>query len=309
MLWGDASHGVASIVLSWLLSPLIAAALGAALFTASKLAVLTAPNPAARMRALLPAYLAATFAVVIFFMALVGAPRLGLATKTPSGRKTFADVGAVCGVTLALAAAVGVAAHFASRRPWFDRYLQTLPLGEAPAGSHGQAAGGCGGGEGQPVEMEMAEGSALLCASGDGLSPAGAAAAAPLHSEAGGGAAAAAPLGLKGLLLSGVDVDVVTPQTAAAQAAHDKAVRYDPHAERLFTAAQVRAPRAHQTGILGGRTSHLLENHAVPPPPAPAPARCSPPPSRRWRTAPTTWPTRSRRCPSSSGFGPTAAAP
>lgn len=43
------------------------------------------------------------------------------------------------------------------------------------------------------------------------------------------------------LLLSGVDVDVLTPTDDAAKRAHALAARYDPHAERLFTAVQARA--------------------------------------------------------------------
>ena len=48
VLWGDASHGVASVVLSWVVSPLVAAALGAAIFSVTKAAVLKAPDPHAR---------------------------------------------------------------------------------------------------------------------------------------------------------------------------------------------------------------------------------------------------------------------
>ena len=44
---------------------------------------------------------------------------------------------------------------------------------------------------------------------------------------------------MRSLVLAGVSADVVTPQSEAAQRAHDLAHRYDPHAERLFTAAQV----------------------------------------------------------------------
>ena len=46
--WGDATHGVWSIVLSWLVSPLISGVLGALFFTITKFAVLKAPDPARR---------------------------------------------------------------------------------------------------------------------------------------------------------------------------------------------------------------------------------------------------------------------
>lgn len=48
VLWGDARRGVWSIVLSWVVSPFLAGALGALLFSATKLAVLRAPDPHTR---------------------------------------------------------------------------------------------------------------------------------------------------------------------------------------------------------------------------------------------------------------------
>ena len=46
--WGDARHGVGAIVLSWLVSPLLAAAFASALFLATKYGVLLAADPHAR---------------------------------------------------------------------------------------------------------------------------------------------------------------------------------------------------------------------------------------------------------------------
>lgn len=40
-------------------------------------------------------------------------------------------------------------------------------------------------------------------------------------------------------------MDVLTPTDEAAKRAHGLATRYDPHAERLFTAVQVGARRRH----------------------------------------------------------------
>ena len=48
MLWGDARHGVGAIVLSWVLSPVIAALFASALFLATKYGVLLAPDSHAR---------------------------------------------------------------------------------------------------------------------------------------------------------------------------------------------------------------------------------------------------------------------
>lgn len=42
-------------------------------------------------------------------------------------------------------------------------------------------------------------------------------------------------------LLSGVEEDVLTPTDEAAVRAHGLATRYDPYAERLFTAVQARS--------------------------------------------------------------------
>ena len=46
--WGDARHGVGAIVLSWVLSPVIAALFASALFLATKYGVLLAPDSHAR---------------------------------------------------------------------------------------------------------------------------------------------------------------------------------------------------------------------------------------------------------------------
>ena len=73
--WGNAKHGLGAVVLSWVVSPLVASVLGAALFLATKHFVLLAENPHARALALYPAYVTVTFAVVIFFMVLAGANR------------------------------------------------------------------------------------------------------------------------------------------------------------------------------------------------------------------------------------------
>ena len=81
--WGDARHGLGAVVLSWIVSPLVASVLGAALFLATKHGVLLAADPHARALALYPAYVTVTFAVVIFFMVLAGAPALQLSKRDP----------------------------------------------------------------------------------------------------------------------------------------------------------------------------------------------------------------------------------
>lgn len=48
VLWGDARRGVLSIVLSWVISPLVAGCLGALMFQGTKWAVLAAADPHAR---------------------------------------------------------------------------------------------------------------------------------------------------------------------------------------------------------------------------------------------------------------------
>jgi phosphate/sulfate permease len=46
--WGNATHGVGAIVLSWIISPLIAALFAVAFFAATRVAVLQAPDSHAR---------------------------------------------------------------------------------------------------------------------------------------------------------------------------------------------------------------------------------------------------------------------
>ena len=67
-----------------------------------------AARGALAVRALYPAYLAATFCVVTFFMVLVGAPALHLSTKDAAGHVSIAPaaVGAVVGVTVAVTVVV-----------------------------------------------------------------------------------------------------------------------------------------------------------------------------------------------------------
>lgn len=255
VLWGDARHGVASIVLSWVISPLMAALFGAALFLLTKHGVLKARDPHARRawcrRALLwfrtnalpravmllyPAYMTVTFMIVILFMVIAGAPRLHLAAKDASGRMQIVNPGAVAGVTIALSLCVYAAAWYAKRTPWFTRYVDSLP-GHAEAHAHASGA-----------DLELAP--LVDSASAAAEKPDAEAApsddsqvqplvhAQPSHTPlapASGGAFAQ----VRALALSGVDVDVTTPQDEGAKVAHDIAVRYDARTERLFSACQV----------------------------------------------------------------------
>ena len=238
--WGDAKHGLGAVVLSWVVSPLVASVLGAALFLATKHFVLLAENPHARALALYPMYVTVTFGVVIFFVTLAGAPALQLSKKDPAtGRIEYVNKGAIVGTTVAICVLVYAAAWKARDTEWFKRYIDSLPHG---ADAHTQA-GEAVAGEGEVItKAEEGEGIPLLEKTGDAPAPPAAAAAAaaapPIVEEAAeeGGLSFAK---LRALALSGVSVDVTTPQSAEAQMAHDVGQRFDPKTERLFTACQV----------------------------------------------------------------------
>jgi phosphate/sulfate permease len=243
--WGDARHGVGAIVLSWLVSPLVAAAFATAFFLATKFAVLRAPDsharracpqPAARpprpaltraraplrhaVLKLYPLYVTTTFAVVFFFMFLSGAPALHLAATDAAGRRVIRFPAAVIGVTLAAAVLVYAAAWKAKQTVWFARYVDGIPLHE----QHGDKA---------------AELTAVATSSA-------AEERAPLVAGAATEAVATAPAPAAGALqraaafaLAGVQADVTTPSEGAAAEAHALAPRYDAATERLFSACQV----------------------------------------------------------------------
>ena len=222
VLWGTARTGVASIVLSWLISPVVAGCLAAALFTATKYGVLQAADSRARMLRLYPLYVTATFSIVLVCMVWAGAPRLHLTRDTSSGGHRLANPGAVVGVVLAFDVVVYAAAWRARNTAWFARYVDVSPAAAEPP-----AAG---------TELAIIADGADEAASEE----------APLVAKAADGGAEAAPSGMRGAwgrlrasLFSGMDEDVVTPSDAAAVAAHDSAVRYDDATERLFSAVQV----------------------------------------------------------------------
>lgn len=266
VLWGDARHGVASIVLSWIISPLAAALFGAIIWSISKYVVLKAPQPAARMTKLFPLYMTATCSVVISFMVIAGAPRLKLSAKDKNGVVHVTNPGGVAGVIIALCFVVAVAAYFIQRMPWFSRWLESLPkqdhgydaehhrmltadetatvasaaAPDAELGAHAAEKDALFASSDTapllPPAMELTSASGSTNAAGavdtDGVASASGGAAA-------GGENAALGSKLKNLALSGINADVTSPVDAAAVEAHNMAVRYDDAAERLFTACQV----------------------------------------------------------------------
>ena len=273
VLWGDARHGIASIVLSWVVSPLAAAVFGALLFTGSKYLVLSTSQPATRMAKLFPLYMTATCSVVISFMVIAGAPRLKLSVKDKNGIAHVTNPGGVAGVIIACCVCVCALAVYIQRTPWFARWLASLPgqdHGYDPA-THRMLTGGDAGGvaaaaaAAQGDGVPDAEAGAAAGAGGDGgadgngkatdteplLPPVltlsapstgeAAAAAAPEDGAAAAGAAGGADFGskLKSFAFSGINADVTSPVDPAAVAAHNMAVRFDDAAERLFTACQV----------------------------------------------------------------------
>jgi len=217
ILWGNARTGVCSIILSWVLSPLVAGCLAALFFTLTKYGVLRVPNSRERMLALYPLYVTTAFSVVLFFMVWAGAPRLHLTHDAHGGGHALANPGAVIGVVLALDVVVYAIAWRVRSTAWFTRYIDvSTPVAEPTAAADGTELA-------LMASMEAASDEhAPLVAKGD---------AAP----AAGGMWAR----LKAGALSGMDADVVTPSDASAAAAHDVAERYDDATERLFSAAQV----------------------------------------------------------------------
>ena len=220
---GNARTGVVSVIISWLISPLVAGCLAAFFFTLTKYGVLQAPNSRERMLALYPLYVAVTFSIVLFFFVLAGAPRMHLARTTASGGHVLTNPGAAIGIVLAMTVVVYAVAWRARSTAWFARYIDVDVL---PEPHHSKTAEV--GTELAVVADESAEDAPLMA------KPA----------ESGGAEAVAAkPAGFWGRLretaLSGIDADVVTPSDEAAVAAHDSAVRYDAATERLFSAVQV----------------------------------------------------------------------
>ena len=275
-------------MLSWLISPLAAAAFGAALFLITKYVVLKAPDSHARLVTLYPAYVTATFAVVIFFMVLSGAPALKL-TKHVNGRQKITNPWAVVGVTLALCAVVYAAAWKGRQTKFFERYIDSIPFASREDGHHTEltqpaskvdkadaaeagvvvAAAGANGVNGNgKAAKEDDEGERVGLLGDGGKSHEGrdapASHAPPKDGDVVGGggggdepyahestAAAEAAVGapppgapgavaaLRRFAVSGLDQDIVTPQSEAAVAAHAAATRFDPRTERLFSAVQV----------------------------------------------------------------------
>jgi sodium-dependent phosphate transporter len=221
--------GVAKIVMSWIVSPLLAALFACVLFLATKYGVLRAPDSHARLMKLYPLYVSVTFAVVIFFMLLSGAPALHLAKTDASGKRVIRFPAAVLGVTLPLSLLAYAAAWRAKSTVWFTRYVADIPL----ITEHAAAAKTT---ELTSVTSTTAAAEEERAPLVEGGSSGGAAAA---------GAAASAPSGTSALsraaalAMSGVEQDVVTPSSEAAAEAHALATRYDPVTERLFSACQV----------------------------------------------------------------------
>lgn len=228
---GGMPTGVKKIILSWFISPVLAAALSTALFLLTRYLVLLQPDSHARMLALYPAYVSVTFCVVLFFIVLqtIGHFDHSALRTTASGGKVLTSqaVGSVVGVTFALTLCVYAAAHFGRSTPAFAKYIDSLPLGDEP---HGSAKGGAAAEAGEGEE----EGKALLSPASPAAEEA---AAADVEADDGGIFDK-----MRAFAFSGLEQDVLTPTgvgSEAAQRAHDLAQRYDPHTERLFSAVQV----------------------------------------------------------------------
>jgi phosphate/sulfate permease len=221
ILWGNARTGVCSIILSWVLSPLMAGCLAALFFTLTKYGVLRAENSRQRMLDLYPLYVTTAFSVVLFFMVWAGAPRLHLTRDAHGGGHALANPGAVIGVVLALDVVVYAVAWRVRGTAWFARYIDVSAPAAEPKGA---AADGT-----ELALMEAAEDEHAPLVANKGSDDARQPAAAP------GGLWAR----LRASVFSGMDADVVTPSDASAAAAHDVAERYDDATERLFSAAQV----------------------------------------------------------------------
>lgn len=247
--WGDATHGVGAIILSWFISPLLAAGLACAIFLLTKQIILKHDDSHARLLRLYPAYVTATFSVVIFFMVLAGAPALKLSYKDAAGKQQLSDPGAVVGIWVALSCVVYACAWKGKQTAWFQRYIDSIPFAQHDGEPHGRAAADAA----EAGDMPDGESAELLPpagAAGKDAAPASSASAkaAPAPAAADPAAAAAAggePPGaggwvdrFKALAVSGLDQDM-SPQDEAAKVAHDLAVRYDPLTERLFSAVQV----------------------------------------------------------------------
>jgi solute carrier family 20 (sodium-dependent phosphate transporter) len=112
--WGYASGGVAQIVVSWVVSPVIAGVVAACLFLATKHAVLLRRQPFLWATRTIGLYFFATFAIISFFFVYKGSPALGLDKQPP------AVVAGLC-FGIALTAALVAQLLFV---PWAVRTIQ-----------------------------------------------------------------------------------------------------------------------------------------------------------------------------------------
>jgi len=97
--WGTWDSGVVSIVLSWIIAPLLSGFIAFLLYSITKLLVLRDPATSlSRAYITFPFYLAATVTVIAFFMIYDGAP--GLKLDTLSTPVTVGVIGGICALTL-----------------------------------------------------------------------------------------------------------------------------------------------------------------------------------------------------------------
>jgi phosphate/sulfate permease len=176
------------------------------------------------MNACLP--VALTFCIVSFFIVLqtIAHFQKSAVRKTASGGNVLSPsaAGVVSAVTLVVSVAVYAAAHFGQRTAFFKQYIDSLPLGDALERAS----------EPSSLTDSGGEEAGLLKSDGSVEKP----------SAVADDKAASLMDTIKGFAFSGLDHDVLTPVgvgSEAAQRAHDLAVRYDPHTERLFSAVQV----------------------------------------------------------------------
>ncbi|KAG0202232.1 hypothetical protein BGX33_009811 [Mortierella sp. NVP41] len=95
--------GVGTIVLSWLISPLIAGLVTAAIFLFTKFIILKHQNSLKRGLNAIPFYFAITIAINVFYIIFKGSPGLSI-SKLP--------IGAIIGISLGIAGVVFLWCHF-----------------------------------------------------------------------------------------------------------------------------------------------------------------------------------------------------
>ncbi|KAI9141085.1 phosphate transporter [Paraphysoderma sedebokerense] len=110
--WGYSDKGVAFIVTSWIISPVVSGLVAASIFLSTKYLILLSGNSYERAKKAIPVYFFITFAINIFYIVF----------KSGKTSKSI-DLGVVFGSSFGASALVGLWAYF-FYRPWIARQIE-----------------------------------------------------------------------------------------------------------------------------------------------------------------------------------------